>query len=225
MKSNENLKKRVIEIAVIVVMSCILFLACNHNSSGNEILISNNQKDETDATQTSKDVSSEALTEASEELFGDFLYVYVCGEVVSPGLYELPAGSRAMAAVEAAGGFTENAGRNSLNLAQTLTDGSMLRIPTLEEEKKGEGAQISEGVGYPEGSGAGSRGETDTRVNINTADSATLCTIPGIGETKANAILRYREQNGLFASPEDLMNVPGIKSGTFDKIREYVKTD
>ena len=255
MKSSKNLQKRVIEIGMIVILSCILFLACNRGSSGNEILISTNQKDGTasaegseelsreeerelsegtrengeistdeEANQTSED-ESKVAGKAPEEDFEEFLYVYVCGEVESPGLYKLSALSRAMAAVEAAGGFTENAGRNSLNLAQILTDGSMIRIPTLEEEKNGTVSEITESGSIPASSGAVTSENGENRVNINTADSETLCTIPGIGEAKAKEIVRYREQNGLFASPEDLMNVPGIKSGTFDKIREYVKTE
>lgn len=131
--------------------------------------------------------------------------VYVCGAVVSPGVVSLPEDSRAEDALAAAGGFAENAWREYVNLAERVQDGEKLYFPTLEE---------SESMPLQE-SGSG-------LVNINTADVAALCTLPGIGESRANDIISYRETNGPFGSCEDIMNVTGIKTSVYNKISDKI---
>lgn len=139
------------------------------------------------------------------------IYVYVCGAVNSPGVVVLEEGSRAEAALEAAGGFRQDAGRDHVNLAAKVSDGEKLYFPT-EEEAAGLSAE------RPEESGG------DGLVNINTADEAALCTLSGIGESRARDIVRYREENGPFENCEDIMNVPGIKSSVYGKIKDKIKT-
>ena len=131
--------------------------------------------------------------------------VYVCGAVVSPGVVSLTEGSRAEDALAAAGGFADNAWRDYVNLAERVQDGEKLYFPTLEE---------SESMPLQE-SGSG-------LVNINTADVAALCTLPGIGESRANDIIAYREENGPFDSCEDIMNVAGIKTSVYNKIKDKI---
>ncbi len=131
------------------------------------------------------------------------VYVYVCGAVASPGVVELPAGSRADDALRAAGGFLEEAATASVNLAAPVSDGEMLYIPTRSEAEELRSEESARESGL---------------VNINTADSRLLCTLPGIGETRAGDIIAYREANGAFQSVEELMKVPGIKAGTYEKI-------
>lgn len=140
--------------------------------------------------------------------------VYVCGEVVNPGVYKLKSGMRICDAVEAAGGLTKKASRDYWNLAEELTDGQMLFFPTEEEAKK-----RKESAGE---TGAAAEAETDGKVNINTADASKLQTIPGIGQTRAEAIIAYREENGNFKSIEDIMKVSGIKNGLFEKMKDYI---
>ena len=148
--SNKNLKKRVIEIALIIVISCILFLSCNRDSGNQKIRISksenlssseqvnsNEEKSEGNDAGESNAVSGEDA-DREEDKTQTEVYVYVCGEVVNPGLYALPEGARAMDAVNAAGGFTEDAATDVINLAEIETDGSMLRIPSMQEVKDGE---------------------------------------------------------------------------------------
>ena len=131
--------------------------------------------------------------------------VYVCGAVASPGVVSLPEDSRAEDALAAAGGFAENAWRDYVNLAERVQDGEKLYFPTLEES-----------VSMPlQESGSG-------LVNINTADVAALCTLPGIGESRANDIISYREANGPFGSCEDIMNVTGIKTSVYSKISDKI---
>ena len=252
MKMNKTLKKRVIEITLIVVLSCIIFLACNRNPSKSGIMISKaGEQESADGAETAPNYNpdermySDASGSADESVNEDAnksadmnedgnaevstpdstVCVYVCGAVKNPGLYTLPNESRAMAAVEAAGGFREEAADDVINLAQTLEDGSMIRIPTKDEAA---GNAFSEGeyISTPNAGITGTSGDSgsaDKRVNINTADASGLCEIPGIGEVRAKAILDYRNECGNFSRVEDLMNVPGIKEGTFEKIKDYVK--
>ncbi len=178
--------------------------------------------------------------------------VHVCGAVKNPGVYELAADSRVYEAVEEAGGFTETADESYVNQAQQLTDGVKLVIPTTEQveamsaadsDKTAEigiveadtGMQAATGeVGVVYGvnaedglSGSNTLGSTasDGKVNINTASEAELCSIPGIGATRAAAIVTYRQEMGKFTSVEDIMNVSGIKQGTYDKIKDRIKVN
>ena len=139
------------------------------------------------------------------------IYVYVCGAVNSPGVVVLQEGSRVEAALEAAGGFRQDAGKDHVNLAAKVSDGERLYFPT-EEETAGLSAELPEGGG-------------DGLININMADEAALCTLSGIGESRARDIVRYREENGPFESCEDIMNVPGIKSGVYGKIKDRIKAE
>ena len=171
------------------------------------------------------------------------IYVHVCGAVENPDVYELPAGSRVYEAVQAAGGFSGNADSSYVNQAQKLSDGVKLVIPTLEqtqaiasEEDNGDeigivGVQDNAGGQEPISSsvggdaGVGQNDASDGRININTASEAELCNIPGIGAVRAAAIVAYRQEKGGFASVEDIMNVSGIKEGTYEKIKDSIKVN
>lgn len=141
------------------------------------------------------------------------LYVYVCGEVKEPGVYELKPGSRVYAAVQAAGGMTEEADPNYLNQAESLTDGQRIYVPSGKETEASVGLSgDTEPVGETESG----------KVNLNTAGKEELMTLTGIGEAKAESIMRYRKEHGGFQKPEDLMKIEGIKSGVFNKIKEQI---
>lgn len=133
------------------------------------------------------------------------IYVYVCGAVLEPKVVELPEGSRAEAALLAAGGFAENADREAVNLAALLSDGQKLYFPVAGEVLAEESRSREEGL-----------------VNINTADATGLCTLPGIGQSRAELIIAYRTQNGPFERIEDIMKVSGIKEGAFEKIKTQI---
>ena len=200
MKLNRNLKRRIIEIAVIVALSCIVFLACNLGPTNNDIVLSEGFVEE-ESKEIATEFSSYEESQAEEKCI-----VYVCGAVVSPGVYELTAGSRKADAVAMAGGFTEEAVTDYVNLADFVKDGEMIRIPAEGEDLTSPSESVSDG-----------------RVNINTADVKELCSIPGVGESRAKAILAYREKNGPFEACEDLMKVSGIKAGLYERMKDYVK--
>jgi competence protein ComEA len=135
------------------------------------------------------------------------IYVYVCGEVNNPGVYTLPEGSRADDALKSAGGFTDNADTEYINLAARVNDGDRLYFPDREEALEEKKKEESETLGL---------------VNINTADETLLCTLPGIGSARAKDIISYRESHGAFETKEDIMNVSGIKNAAYSKICDKI---
>ncbi len=139
------------------------------------------------------------------------IFVYICGAVVRPGVYELPAGSRIVQVIEAAGGLTEDADSLLVNQAKIVEDGEQIRIFTKEEAEEVE-IQMNTETGTT----------ADGKVNINTATAEVLMTLSGIGEAKAEAIIQYREEHGDFTVIEDIMNIPGIKEAVFSKIRDRI---
>ena len=195
-----------------------------------------------DADSNAEDVSESAGTasgnagedsDAGEDSAGDttageeIIYVYVCGAVASPGVYALPGGTRVYEAVEEAGGFTEDADETYVNQALILSDQDQLNIPTKEETAAL--AEDAEDASYGLISGAdltisggSSSSDISGKININTASQEELETLPGIGETKAAAIIAYREDNGDFASIEDIQNVSGIGEATYNNLKEFI---
>ncbi len=196
---------------------------------------------EADGTGTAGEAPADGADSGEPEL----IYVFVCGAVAQEGVYELPAGSRVYQAVEAAGGYAADADTSYINQADPVTDAQKLEIPTVEEaEKLREEAALAaenrqaetdaESGSGPDGAAAGyanngagqmnnSAGQADDAaarlININTADEATLQTLPGIGAAKAASIVRYREANGGFSSIEEIKKVSGIGDITYENIK------
>lgn len=138
-------------------------------------------------------------------------YVHVCGQVLYPGVYRLEEGQRIYEAIELAGGFTESASRTWLNLAEPVADGMKVEVP--DEEQAQQWQQVS---------GAGKNPASGGKVNINTAPREELMTLKGIGEARAEDIVRFREKQGYFQTIEDIMKVPGIKDAAFEKIKDEI---
>ncbi|WP_235986295.1 helix-hairpin-helix domain-containing protein [Clostridium vitabionis] len=201
------------------------------------------------SAETLSPAEAEALAAVEDEA-KDRLYVHVCGEVVRPGVYALSAGSRVFAAVDAAGGLTENAAGDFLNMAAAVADGQQIRIPSREEAESlraeraagGNSAGSQGAAAYAGGlsgkagaagglpgaagqadalnPGGGAAGKT-ALVNINTAGAEELMTLPGIGASRAQDIISYRGKHK-FGRIEDIMKVPGIKEGAFKKLRDRI---
>lgn len=134
--------------------------------------------------------------------------VYVCGAVNNPDVYSLPRGAIKKDALMAAGGFTEGAAYDYVNLAESVSGGEKIYFPYEDE--------LAEGIVVTQ------KDETDGLININTADSEQLMTLPGIGEKKAQDIIDYREKQGSFQSIEDIKNVNGIKESIYNKIKDKI---
>ncbi len=148
------------------------------------------------------------------------VYVYVCGAVELPGVYSLRQGSRLYEAVELAGGLTADADENCLNMARQIADGEQVVILTQEEALA---LREAGAYAYPPGDAAqGVSAQDPGLVNINTATVTELTTVSGIGASRAQAIVDYRERNGRFGSIDDIKKVDGIKDGLFSKIKDKI---
>lgn len=161
----------------------------------------------------------ENMTEVSQSAEdAQMVYIYVCGAVELPGVYRLGKGSRLYEAVELAGGLTGDADDTCLNMAREISDGEQVVILTQEET-----AALKESGAYPvSGQEEAAAVKESGLVNINTADMAELTTVSGIGESRARAIIAYREKNGGFRAVEDIKKVEGIKDGLFSKIKDKI---
>lgn len=142
--------------------------------------------------------------------------VHVCGAVERPGVYELPQGSRIYQAIECAGGLSNEADPDYLNQADFVSDGEKVYVPTREEVAEMD-SPLQNVVTQ-----SGETSATSGLVNLNTASEDQLCTLPGIGSSKARSIIAYREEHGSFDRIESVMNVAGIKDGLFQKIKAYI---
>lgn len=193
---------RYIFTSLIVVVFGILY-SCERQESIVEVIHSD-------------DVTSEEIntTTISEETEGT-ICVHVTGYVVNPGVYHVPVGSRVYEVIVLAGGFLEEADRDYLNQATVLSDGQKLRVYSKDEVATVNQSMLEEVTG-----------QVETKlVNINTASKEELMTLPGIGESRAESIIAYREQNGGFKVIEDIMKVSGIKDAAFSKIKNYICTN
>lgn len=165
-------------------------------------------------TETVYNVESETQNEKPEQeekSLQEWIYVDVCGAVRNPGVYRIEAGSRVFQVLEQAGGCTEEASLETVNQADLLTDGQKIRIYTKEEAGQMEKKLQEEDP------------LLDDRVDINRAGKEELMTLTGVGETRAQAILAYRETHGSFSSVEELMQVEGIKEKTYEKLKDQIR--
>ena len=201
---------------ILAAMLVFLLCGCNHrdteyklsDSTGGSTAenVFGNQK-EVDEEQTVSGKSAGETTgipekrEAQEAAPEETVQVYICGAVASPGVYTLPGGSRVVQAVEAAGGFLPDAEEKILNLARKIEDGEQITVWTREEA---ENMEITE---TPQQNTGGTEQASGS----------------GIGESRADAIIAYREANGPFGSIEEIMNIEGIKGKMFEKIRGSIE--
>jgi competence protein ComEA len=156
--------------------------------------------------------------------------VYVSGEVLRPGVYEITPGLRVNDAIRLAGGFTPRAGRDAINLAEKLRDEAHIVVPAAavfspRAAASGDAAPANPGpptqkaaVKYPGGAGS----ENSGKININTADASLFSTLPGIGPKLSAAIVAYREQNGPFPDIASLRSVQGLGAKRFAAIEALV---
>ena len=166
----------------------------------------------------SKDSSSEKEVkkeEKEEPLEQDLITVDVKGAVKSPGIYDLPVGSRVHDAVQKAGGLTEEADSKSLNLAQKISDEALVYVPT-----KGE-----EAASQQTASGTTPSTSKEKKINLNKASLEELKQVKGLGGKRAQDIIDHREANGKFKSVDELKKVSGIGAKTIEKLKDYVTVD
>ena len=159
-----------------------------------------------------KEVKKEEKEESPEQ---DLITVDVKGAVKSPGIYDLPVGSRVHDAVQKAGGLTDEADSKSLNLAQKISDEALVYVPT-----KGE-----EAASQQTASGMTASTSKEKKVNLNKASLEELKQVKGLGGKRAQDIIDHREANGKFKSVDELKKVSGIGAKTIEKLKDYVTVD
>lgn len=187
-------------VSVAVAILCIAGLQIAHALlPGTEFSIS---KAQTSTSEPIEDTSSDT------PIVEKTIFVHVEGAVAAPGLFELSEGSRVYDAIQAAGGFTEDARHDAVNLARVLTDGEQIIVPTTQNDGGSDTTPAT----------AASPGTATGKVNINTADAAALDTLPGIGASTAAKIIADREANGPFKTIEDLKRVSGIGDKKFSQL-------
>lgn len=184
---------RRIRMIVLIFVLCIGLVACKNGESEQVSL----REAELELTEERMDESAES-TEDTE-----YIFVYMCGAVNREGVYELPDGSRIYQAIEVAGGFREDADTKAVNQAEVLEDEERIYVPVIGEEVLVES-------------------EESGKININKASKEELMTLPGVGESRAESIIKYREDVGAFQNIEDIMQVSGIKEGLFEKIKDLI---
>ena len=200
---------KIAAIAICVIICSICYgLNRNHIYPEEKAFVSIQEPSVSSMEETPASDSLKAPEEPSR-----ICYVHICGEVVSPGVYELEEGSRVFQAVAEAGGFTENAAADTLNMAEQVKDGMKIQVPDQEEAKRLLDQATSALENIPEGS---------HKVNLNTAGKEELMTLRGVGEAKADDIIRYRESHGGFQKIEDIMKISGIKEAAFQKIKDDI---
>ena len=174
-----------------------------------EIVIMNSEIANTGTTSTAIKATPKSTT----------IQVYITGCVAIPQVVELPEGSIVKDAVEKAGGFTDKADQQAINLVYKLTDNVMIKIPSIDESNADKQNWLVNGFQPKSNNDIANGG----KVSLNTASDKELMELPGVGESTAKAIVTYREKNGKFNTINDVMKVAGIKQAKFDSIKDYIK--
>lgn len=200
-------RKIITPIAAIAVISAFLFFP-------------KGQADDNTFVMSEQNPFPELIEEKSEEEIVNSIQIAptpivvdVKGAVRHPGVYAMQQGDRLIDAINAAGGYLPNADSKMLNHAMKLADEFVVYVPIEGEEVPAISFTPISGTSTP---------QDDGKVNINTADEKELMTIPGVGPSKAAAIVQYRTENGNFKSPESLMEVSGIGQKTFEKLESQI---
>lgn len=186
-------------ISIIVFICYIFFNSGNTSKNSNTIVKEEILKEE---KEDKKDISEEVK-----------VVVDIKGEVIKPGTYEMVLGKRVIDVINVSGGLTSKADTSNINLSEKITDEMLIVIPSIDEVKKEEVNSKT----------TPKKEQNDDKISINTATIEELQKIKGIGEVKAKSIIEYRNQNGRFKTIEEITNVNGIGSSTFEKIKNYIK--
>lgn len=199
-------KKMRREVLLGVLFCCVMLCGCTTSDMENlSWKIDLDEQSQQTITEVQEQESETAKTQEVNEI-----YVYVCGAVVQPGVYAIAEGCRVYEAVALAGGVTQEADDACINMARVVKDGEQITILTKEEALEVQNASVA------------MQGNVSLLVNINTASVRELTQLSGIGESRAQAIIDYREEKGAFQNIEQIKKVSGIKEGLYEKIKDYI---
>ena len=214
----KNRKEKKLLLGIFAFCGLFLFAGCSRKASSENqpepFVLAEALKEDEAAGEDNAEPAAEAealdgtMDGCAEE---KVCFVHICGAVKAPGVYQIEKGSRIFTVVDMAGGFLETACQSYVNLAEPVSDGQRIYIPTLEEAADLVILQQTD-----------DKEAADGKININTAQAEELCTLPGIGAAKADAIIAYRSEHGSFKQIEDIMKVTGIKQSGYEKLRERI---
>lgn len=218
-------KKIIGVIAILIIIFIISLLTYGRNKKDvfkdeymNNIFIEDNSSNEKDDYYENNNVETiEVSSNNGEKVDNDEskskIVVEIKGEVNNPNVYLLDEGSIIKDLIDIAGGLTNEADISVINRAKELSNHELIIIYNINDEEK---PIINNDI-------TSNSSESDNIININTANESELRNIPGVGEVKANAIIKYRENNGGFKNIDEIKNVDGIGEKTFEKIKEFIK--
>lgn len=196
------------KFVLVVLMSMYVLCSCSETDA--DVIYPEEHKEPETVTSGWQEAAAEQVSETEGEVF-----VQICGAVRTPGVYKVSSTLRVFQAIEAAGGVTEQADINSVNLARSVTDEMYIYIPAAGEVQENR---------RPE-DGTETFSTAGNKININTATREELMTLKGIGEAKADAIIMYREETGGFTEISQIMNISGIKEAAFNKIKDSISVE
>ncbi len=218
-----NLSKK--QLAIIVGIGAVIIFVIGYYIY--KISIPEESYEQLDiVSEDTKEQNKENVENNKEET--EQIIIHIAGEVKNPGIVKIKEGARIADVIEMAGGLTDKANITNINLAYVIEDGQKITIPSKEsiEEKENQNEYISSESGQgviEETPKTNLESNENTIVNINKASKEELQTLQGIGESTAQKIIDYREQNGNFKQIEDIKNVPGIGDSKFEAIKESIK--
>lgn len=219
MKEVKKVKIVKYSCCIFLIIAVGVFYSCSREDTEDSVFSTSleRREDYEEVSKSEDDTQEEAAksidSDQEMEQVDMTIYVHVCGAVVRPGVYEVSSGKRIFEVIELAGGVSSDGAAHALNQAEVVADGQKIVVPTLEEA---ENLEPDFGMDH-EGGTSG-----DGLVNINKAGKEELMTLPGIGTSKADSIISYREENGNFQAIEDIKNITGIKDGLFSKIKDKI---
>lgn len=213
MKDANTKVKIIIVSSIAIIMGTIgLYIYKTYKEESDINFIDYNAELESNESISQETTNENINTNEENDKEKEKIIVHITGEVKYAGVVVLKEGDRIVDAIEAAGGETDNADLNKLNLAYIVSDGDKIYVPNKNEEI-GNITTVNEEI----------NSEEQSTININTASLKELMELPGIGEVTANKIIEYRTQNGKFSTIEELKNVPGIGSSKFENLKEKIR--
>ena len=215
------MKKYMLILSVMLIsLLAVGAVSASDNNITNDVFssVKDSNIDNQIAVEEINDLENKSLTteigSIVEENISDDVYIQLSGAVNNPGVYKVSCDKRIYEVIEDAGGLKEEADTSKVNLTLPIEDKMLIYIPNVNE---------NETVLTVEGSSIYDSQSTETQlININTASKEELKELPGIGDSKALAIVQYRQENGNFTCIEDIMNISGIKEGAFNKIKALI---
>lgn len=204
---------------VLIVITLIFFAFTETSCRQKEQLVRNHDVGNSETESIADEIITD--TDCTESEDDSMAAVYVCGAVVNPGVYYLDVSSIKRDAVDAAGGFLFGACKEYINLAEHIKDGEQIYIP-FEDELSPEYNPLAVETSDNKKTDSETLYDEDGRLNINLAGRDELMKLPGIGDAKSDAIIKYRNEHGYFNDIEDIKNVDGIKDGVYNNIKDYI---